>query len=352
MSDEFEKTTTRLAILALALVAAAGLGACEGGAFGSDSGSTLAGPDGQASLTVRMTDAPGDLAAAWIRVTEIRLAGETEAEGEENSGGTTLPVDDPSALIPLTPEDITDLVEGEPIEAGTYGQLRLVIDGGVAESTGGQVYTFGGAEHPDGLEADGTLKCPSCTQTGVKVNLPEGGLEVADGTTIVMLDFNVSESFGHTAGRSGKFILRPTITSSVVETSGGIEGTVVVGEGVEIPECGGAERSVVDFTPRAVLASDTETTQTATVEATNDAGTEGSYSMDFLQAGDWNMEFVAEKEFELDGGGTETLAFEAEVDPAQVTVTSGGTATADYTITSAECTGDGDGGDGGDGGSQ
>ena len=342
MLDEIETPATRLCTAVLALAAAAGLGACDG----SDSNDFLSGPDGEASLTVRMTDDPGDLAAAWIRVTEIRLAGETEAEGEDASGGTTLPVDDPSALIPLTPEDITDLVEGEPIEAGTYGQLRLVIDGGVAESTGGEVYTFGGAEHPDGLEPDGTFKCPSCTRTGVKVNLPDGGLEVTDGTTIVMLDFNVSESFGHTAGRSGKFVMRPTITSSVVETSGAIEGTVVLGEGVEIPECGGAARSVVDFTPRAVLASDAETSQTATVEATNDAGTEGAYSMDFLQPGDWNMEFVAEKEFELDGDGTETLAFDAEVEPSQVTVASGDVATADYTITSAECTGD-DASDGG-----
>ena len=94
MFDEIKTPATRLCTVVLTLAAAAGLGACDG----SDANDALSGPDGDASITVRMTDNPGDLAAAWIRVTEIRLAGETEAEGEENSGGTTLPVDDPSAL--------------------------------------------------------------------------------------------------------------------------------------------------------------------------------------------------------------------------------------------------------------
>lgn len=315
----------------VALALAAGLSTL---ACGGTASSELSGPDSHPTLTVRMTDAPGDLEAAWIRVTEIRLAGETDAD---DPGGTTLEVENPDQLIPLTPEAVTDLVQDEPIEPGVYGQLRLVIDGGVAESTDGRVWTFGGAEHPGGNDPDGALECPSCTETGVKVNLPGGGLELEEETVILMLDFNVSESFGHTAGRSGKFVLRPTITSSVVRTSGGIEGSVVVEEGVSLPDCGGSARSVEDFTPRAVLAADGEVSRTAEVTATNEAGTEGSYGMDFVPPGDWDMTFVGEKEFEVDGA-TETLTFEATVEPEQVTVESGGTRTADYTITGADCT--------------
>lgn len=343
-------TALRSAVVA---VAAVGLvAACDGAGSSSD----LSGPDlsSGTSLTVRMTDAPGDLEAAWIRVTEIRLAGETEAEGDgEDGGGTALEVEDPEALIPLTPDAVTDLVDGEPVEPGVYGQLRLVIDGGVAESTDGRVWTFGeDVEHPEGLEADGTLKCPSCQQTGVKVNLPGGALEIEEEAVVLMLDFNVAESFGHVAGRSGKFILRPTITSSVVETSGDIRGSVVLGEGVSLPECGGEARSVEDFTPRAVRVDDPETSVTADVEADDEEGTEGSYRMRFLQPGDWDMTFVAEKDFEVDGG-TETLTFEATADPARATVESGVPTTVDYTVTGADCaapdggsgggTGDGDG---------
>jgi hypothetical protein len=332
--------TAGRATAVVVLAAAAGLAACDG--TGS---SDLSGPDlsSGSSLTVRMTDAPGDLEAAWVRVTEIRLPGESDADG----GGTILEVEDPEALIPLTPEAVTDLISDEPVEPGVYGQLRLVIDGGVAESTDGRVWTFGGAEHPDGLEADGRLKCPSCGQTGVKVNLPGGALELEDEAVVLMLDFNVSESFGHVAGRSGKFILRPTITSSVVETSGDVRGSVVVGDGVSLPECGGEARSVEDFTPRAVRADDPETSVTAEVEAENEEGTEGSYSMRYLQPGDWDMTFIAEKEFEVDGG-TETLTFEATADPGRVTVESGVPTTADYTVTGADCAGPDGGSEGGD----
>lgn len=337
-------TACRTAVVGAMATAIGVVAACDG--TGS---SDLSGPDlsSGTSLTVRMTDAPGDLEAAWIRVTEIRLAGETA--DDDDAGGTTLEVEDPEALIPLTPEAVTDLVRDEPVEPGTYGQLRLVIDGGVAESTDGRVWVFGDdVEHPDGLEADGTLKCPSCTQTGVKVNLPGGALEVEDEAVVLMLDFNVSESFGHVAGRSGKFILRPTITSSVVETSGDIQGAVAVEEGVSLPECGGEARSVEDFTPRAVRADDPETSVTAEVEAENEEGTEGSYRMRFLQPGDWEMTFVAEKEFEQDGD-TETLTFEATAEPEQVTVQSGVPTTADYTITGADCDGADDGSEDGDG---
>lgn len=336
------------AFRAAAVAAAAGVAlvaACDGTGGTSDD---LSGPDlsSGTSLTVRMTDAPGDLEAAWIRVTEIRLAGETDGE---DGGGTTLEVEDPEALIPLTPDAVTDLVDDEPVEPGVYGQLRLVIDGGVAESTDGRVWTFGeDVEHPDGLEADGTLKCPSCQQTGVKVNLPGDALEIEEEAVVLMLDFNVAESFGHVAGRSGKFILRPTITSSMVETSGDIRGSVVVGEGVDLPECGGEPRSVEDFTPRAVRADDPGTSVTAEVEADDEEGTEGSYRMRFLRPGDWEMTFVAETEFEVDGG-TETLTFEATAEPEQVTVESGVPTTADYTVTGADCSA-ADGGDGGDDG--
>lgn len=359
--------TQRIRALPAILVAATlALTACEGGESLGDSPS-LSGPGAdQPTLTVRMTDRPGDLDAAWIRVTDVLLAeseggqdpadgGNGDADGNGEDGGPLeLDVETPDELIPLTPDGITELVEEAPVEPGVYGQLRLVIDGGVVKDTDGDFWSFGDVGLPEGESGDvvGTLKCPSCTRSGVKVNLPDGGLEIDEESVVLMLDFNVSESFGHQAGRSGKFIMRPVITSSVLEVSGDIAGTVTAGDGVEIPECGGAARSVEDFTPQAMFVGDGESSQTAEVTATDDAGTEGEYEMDFLQPGDWEMGFVAETEFEVDGG-TETLLFEADVTPATVTVESGATATADYIITAASCDvpSDDSGGSDGDSGS-
>lgn len=310
------------------MVVAAGLvlaaGACDDGPTGPE----------QASLTVRMTDAAGDLEAAWVSVTEVRLAGEGDGAAE------VLATETGDELIRLSPDAVTELVTGAEIEPGTYGQLRLLIDGGVVETTDGEVFTFGGAEHPDGLASDGTMTCPSCTETGVKVNVG-GDLQLEAASTILMLDFNVPESFGHEAGASGAFVMRPTITSSTVELSGNIVGDVTVEGLAALPDlCGGEDVTVEDFVPRAVLAADETVSQTGAVTADGQDGAQGSYSIDFLAEGDYTMGSEP-VEFALDGGGTATLTFDFSVDTGDdddvVTVQSGQDATADYTITGATC---------------
>ena len=319
MRNHVTKFFSIVAVGAMALVA----GACDG----------TTGPE-QTSLTVRMTDAAGDLEAAWVSVTEVRLAG----EGAPSE--TVLTTETGDELIRLSPDAVTELVTGAEIEPGTYGQLRLVIDGGVAETTDGQVFTFGGAEHPDGLASDGTMRCPSCMETGVKVNVG-GDLQLEAASTILMLDFNVPESFGHEAGASGAFVMRPTITSSTVELSGNVVGDVVVEDLTALPDlCGDEDVTVEDFVPRAVLTSDETVSQTGAVTADDQDGAQGSYAIDFLAEGDYRMESEP-VEFALDGGGTATLSFDFSVETGDgddvVTVQSGQDVTADYTITGATC---------------
>lgn len=320
MRDHRTMLFSMVAVVGIALAA----GACGDGPTGPE----------QASLTVRMTDAAGDLEAAWVSVTEVRLAG----EGAPSDAVLTTETGD--ELIRLSPDAVTELVTGAEIDPGTYGQLRLLIDGGVVETTDGEVFTFGGAEHPDGLASDGTMTCPSCTQTGVKVNVG-GDLQLEAASTILMLDFNVPESFGHEAGASGSFVMRPTITSSTVELSGNIVGDVTVETASLLDEvCGGQDVDVTDLVPRAVLVSDETVSQTGVVTADGQDGTRGSYAIDFLAEGDYRME-TEPVEFALDGGGTATLSFDVSVetgdDDAVVTVQSGQDATADYTITGVSC---------------
>lgn len=222
-------------------------------AAGCDESSTEP-PSGTASLSVYLTDAPGDVAGVWVQVDDVLLVG----QGQPRS---ILP--EPSELVDLLAlvDSSMVLVDGAEVEAGQYSQLRFVIGGGVLEATDGSVYSFGGASHPDGLSSTGDLHCPSCSQSGLKVNFA-GGLDLADSENAVLVDFDVAQSFGRQAGQSGRWVMRPLIQGVVTDPGdmdgpgGWIAGEVVLGtdaEGdpIEIPACGGEERSIADFVPLA-----------------------------------------------------------------------------------------------------
>lgn len=321
----------------LGLFMLAGLAACDG-AGGP------AGPEGQTTLSVRLTDAHGPVANAWIDVTELEIVG----EGAEESGRITLMSDatdddesndDASDLILLHPDSITDLVSQVEVPSGTYGQIRLIIGGAVLETDDGDVYTTGGAEHPDGLASTGTLKCPSCPQTGIKIVPPEGALQLDGGARILMLDFDVHQSFGQQAGRSGMWVMRPVVLASDLETSGGISGSVVPAEGSEFfpIACGGEDRTIEEFIPQATRTVDGEETVKSGVTAAD-----STYAMEFVPAGEWTLTFEDSVAFDGD-----TLVFEATPGSETVTVESGQAATVDYALDGVSCASgesDGDGG--------
>src|SRR6185503_15979159 len=142
------------------------------------------------------TDAPGDVDSVWVEISEIYLqgSGRTTLLSEEDAEGL--------GLIELTRLAGTtlELASDVTIDAGHYGQLRFVVEGAVLETEGGAVYTFNAA-HPHGVAATGPLTCPSCTTSGLKVLLPgEVGNFEGGSSNIVLLDFDVSQSFGHEAG--------------------------------------------------------------------------------------------------------------------------------------------------------
>lgn len=335
-------TTTGLA--ALAAVALFGLSACD----------DVSGPtnDGSPRLSVLLTDAPGDVEAAWVQVTEIRLQGETE-------GDATFDVPEDNQWHELTAltndgngEQLTaDLIESEEIPAGSYGQLRLMIGSAVlhAETSSPSpqapsvpdVFVLGEPdwdqiEGLDGTEEAGRLNCPSCRQTGIKVNLPNGGLTLESGDTGLVLDFDVAQSFGRQAGASGMWVMKPTITSSTLAV-GSIEGTVTIDSTDatgHIAACGGNDADdLTAFVPTATMDEDTKTA------SVNEAG---EYRFSFLSPGEWTMGF--EGEVAYDG---EQLVFEdgdVDVGSSTVDVNEGSTATVDYSITdtvACESTGSG-----------
>jgi hypothetical protein len=295
------RKTTFMAVMAGTLA----LAACEGG---TGTGS------GNGSVTVRLFDAPGDLASATVQISEIYLQGSTAADSLSHkvvlySGNGTFD------LLTLSGGTTVDLVKDVAVPAGTYSQMRFVVTSATVKTRAGATFST----------ADGTLKCPSCAQSGLKVNLPGGGVKVTDGGNVVGVDFDVAQSFGREAGNSGKWVMHPVITASTFTLSGGISGTVAAATGVALPTCGGAATDLTKFVPQATADGITRSGTTA-------AG--GAYTIPFVAPGASTMGYASTVGF----ANGDTLTYAATPTPPTVTVASGQTATgANYSITAASC---------------
>lgn len=319
LSTETRSWKTLLRRTALVAVAGLALGACD------DAGD----PEGTASLTVLLTDNPGDVEHAWVEVVEVYLQGEN---------GRTQLLDGSTGLINITRlagGGTEAILTGVEVPAGTYAQLRFVL-GDAAVQVDGEIYATPGVTEADLDGATGTivgsLVCPSCPQTGLKVNLPGGQVTLQSGQQIVVVDFDVSQSFGRLAGRSEMWVMHPVLNGTEFTVTGSIEGAVALGSGVSLPlSCGGSDLDAAGvlgiFVPQATDGS-------MTWSGTTD-GAAGTYVIPFVPPGSYDMTFDATVDF---SNGDQLTFSDVTVDPAMVTVVSDAAATADYAIGSAVCT--------------
>jgi len=294
----------------MALVGTALLGACE---------STSSSGSDTSRLSIKLTDAPAELAEAWVEIRSIYLQGSSDEGGSRvylREGSTGL-VD----LLTLSGGTTADLVADVPVPAGTYSQLRFVIGDAYVRTRDGRVYATSGAKLPVGVNATGTLQCPSCAQSGLKVTLPGGSLRLDEGSTVVVVDFDASQSFGHQAGNSGKWVMHPVLHATRFESSAGIHGRVGLAAGVELPTCGGAPVALTQLVPTATSG---EVTKSGSVAS------DGTYRIDFVAPGTYTM-------------GMAPIGFEnadslfVVTTPGPLTVSSGTNATFDYQVTAATC---------------
>ena len=120
--------------------------------------------------------------------------------------------------------DFAVLVEGADVPSDVYGQLRFVVTGAYIQVDNGDETSsiFATSEDyaglPEGAVVDGVLQTPSFDQSGLKVNLPQGELELEGESTTWLVDFDVAESFGQEAGGSGQWVMNPVITGTAVES--------------------------------------------------------------------------------------------------------------------------------------
>lgn len=182
-------------------------------------------------ITVLLKDAPAPVDKAVVTITQVSLQG---ANGAVVLSDKTVTTD----LLTLA-NDVNTLVDGKEIPAGTYTQLRFQMSGGYLE-VGGKIY----ASAPDyeglpaGAVVDGELRMPSFGQSGLKVILPGDALVVGAGTTTVLVDFDVAQSFGHVAGSSGAWVMHPVVKGTIIDEAKPTDLTVTLGlgEGVTLPQ--------------------------------------------------------------------------------------------------------------------
>lgn len=170
------------------------------------------------ALSLSLTDAPGDIVTAVVTIDQIYLQ-----PGNDSTESRFILRDEDLTTDLLTLVGTTQvLIDSLAVPVGSYGQLRFVISGGyieVEQAGGGtSIYatspTYAGL--PVGAVVAGNLQMPSFAQSGLKVTLPAGAILITDdGFVTMVLDFDVSQSFGQAAGGSGNWVMTPVVHAVV-----------------------------------------------------------------------------------------------------------------------------------------
>jgi hypothetical protein len=220
------------------------------------------------SLSILLTDEPGELLEAWVTITGIYLQGDV-GEQDPPQGRYYLMTNGEDAAVTVEllslANKVFELVGNKPVPAGTYGQLRVVLSDGCVVTQDGDIYRSSpgytaceDSENYDDWEVAGSLQMPSFAQTGAKVLL--NGFTVTTGGQSLLLDFDVSQSFGRLAGASGKWVMTPVIHAEEIGLTVGVTATLALAENVTLPGDGtladfsatltptGGDESTVDFT--------------------------------------------------------------------------------------------------------
>lgn len=299
----------------LNLLAAVGL-ALTGAACADSSTGNAA----DAKITVLLKDAPGDVKAAVVTISQVYMQG--SSTGDE-PGSRVILRDTPITTDLLTLANSTaELVKDGVVPAGTYGQLRFVITGGYVEIDNGNGTTsiFASSPNyaglPQGATVTGALQMPSYAQSGLKVNLPGGSVKLDAEQTVVLVDFDVSQSFGKEAGASGRWVMTPVLTATELQFTGSAKVTLTKDPALTLPSINNTPVTLGQFKATLTKSGGTPTELPLT-DADNDGTFEANFK--FVPAGDYSVDFVAPT------GITSFTTTPAH--PATVTVTSDGSAT-------------------------
>jgi hypothetical protein len=274
------------------------------------------GPNGTTSLSVQLKDAPGDFHTAVVTISEVDLVG---------SGGVTVLSTTPTTVDLLTLANSTaDLVKDFAVPSGTYTELRIKLSGGYieVENADGSTSIYASSPTytglPAGAQVAGQLQMPSLAQSGLKVTMANNALDITGDQKILLIDFDVTQSFGHQAGGSGMWVLHPVITGGDISVTGGLHVTAQLAQGVTF-DLGTASATLTDANDVPVGSPQplTDTDANGVFEA----------SFGFLAPGSYKVSITPP---------VSSTVTTDPASPAAVTVTSGGSTTAAFTVTAAQ----------------
>jgi hypothetical protein len=291
---------TRFRLALTALVSAVALAACS-----DDNGDTT-------RLSIRLTDAPGDITAAVVTISEIYL------QGDE---GRTVLLDVPvtTNLVTLA-NDFDDLVTDAVVPQGSYSQLRFVITGAYIDVEGEGIFATSEDYEglPPGAVVAGQLQTPSFSSSGLKVTLPGDQLVLDTDQKILLVDFDVSESFGRQAGGSGNWVMNPVIKGADFTVSGGVRASLTLGDGVTLPAGVTLDQVTATLNPGGEVLNLADGDGNGSFEAT----------FSYLMPGDYTVTFTPP--------GTVTTFTTDPASPIAVTVAEGQVATASAVVTAIQ----------------
>jgi hypothetical protein len=274
------------------------------------------------TLSLNLTDAPGDFSEAWVQIDRIELIGESDGGEGEESGAVVL-MDTPvvTDLLSLA-NDVALLVDEAVVPAGRYAQLRMVIPEAcieVEEEDGSfSVYASSSAFTECG-EPVGDLQMPSYGTSGLKIGMPGGSVSVDGDSRILLLDFDVHESFGKLAGGSGMWVMDPNVRAEDVSFAASLTVELTEADASGLAGVGGA---LSDF--EAHLDSE------AVPVAFEDPDEDGTWTATFL--------FLMPDTYEVSVQAAEGVTYDFTLDPEapqSVTLGSGASDTVSFTLTSA-----------------
>jgi hypothetical protein len=309
------------------LVLPLALAACEDSSFDPSNGDA-------GTMSIMLTDAPGDFEHAVVTIERIELLG----EDEDLENGRIVLRDGPVTVDLLELQNEVMILVGEtPVPGGSYSELRLIISEGLitVEQEDGSLRAYASStDFADAVADDlgleftsvGDLQMPSFGQSGLKIKLPSSEALVDGDDNAVLIDFNVAQSFGHQAGNSGKWVLHPVIHATGFSSTGSLQLNLVLGEGVTLPMIG-----EIQVTP-AMLSALLDRNGDLIPVAFTDADADGTWqaTFRFLPPGDWTVDIGA-----LDAAlAALNLTTDPEL-PLTFSVASGQTVTRTVTITAA-----------------
>lgn len=174
------------------------------------------GPSTRGTVTVRLTDAPADdFQSATVFVSGVTLVG-----GGTSASGEVISEAKASFDLLALQNGVTATLGSASVPTGTYTQIRLVVDSARVVLAAGRTFADG--------SSSAVLRVPSGQETGIKVTFGPP-VAVAEGETVLVVDFDVSRSFVFQGPRTSPngVLFKPVLHAVAADVAASISGTVV-----------------------------------------------------------------------------------------------------------------------------